>query len=119
MNRRVLKKRCKRAMEVLIANHGYRPDQFQRSDGQESIYTPAGMDKQFDERGFLEPGPLKGTPLLWEQVSYEYDEWDAKLPTEVLSDIIFWSNFKPSAADVASWNAHADAQNALLEGSAA
>jgi len=27
---------------------------------------------------------LKGTPLVWERVSYEFEEWDAVLPSNIL-----------------------------------
>lgn len=101
MNLRVLKKRCKRAMEVLIAEHGYRRADFASADGSESLYAPLDLDEvhvRFREwsedrtylihGGFITPGVLPGTPLLWERTSYEYDEWDARLPSAVLRDII-------------------------------
>lgn len=106
MNRRILKKHCKQAMEILIREHGYRADQFAPSDGQESVDAPTNMEKRrrrrrFDVPGFLNPGPLKGTPLLWQRTSHEYDEWDAKLPTEVLAEIEMWASIAPE--DFAEW----------------
>ena len=103
MNRRTLKKKCKRAMAVLIEKHGYRPDQFLPADGWEAIDAPKSMEGRFVRRGFLEPGPLKGTPLLWCQVSYECDEWDADLPTRVLADIEFWESM--STEELNAWAA--------------
>lgn len=100
MNRRILKKRCKHAMQVLIREHGYRLDQFAPSNGEETIDLPHGFDKRdraayrTEFGGWLEPGPLKGTPLLWEHHHTEdADEWDCKLPSEVLQDLIGWSFF--------------------------
>lgn len=91
MNRRILKKHCARAREILIAEHRYRPGDFVRADGEESIDAPRNMPaRQVRPHGWLEPGPLKGTWLLWQQASVEYDEWDLKLPTDVLADINVW-----------------------------
>lgn len=90
MNRRTLKKKCHRAVRVLVEKHGYSLRQFKPSDGEESIDAPVGMERRFVRGNWLEPGPLKGTPLLWEKTSYEYDEWDAELPTEVLAKIEHW-----------------------------
>ena len=102
MNRRTLKKHCKRAVSALIAEHGFRADQFKPSDGEEAVSTPFGMERQFDRNGFLDPGPLKGTPLLWQRTSYEYDEWDAYLPSQVLNDLKFWADFDYETHEVAS-----------------
>jgi hypothetical protein len=118
MNRRILKKRCKRAMEILIREHGYKPKDFAPSNGHESVYAPGGMEKQrtrrrWDVEGFLNPGPLKGTPLLWERTSYEYDEWDAKLPTEVLAKIEMWASITPEdLAALGGWGAPSDLDTA-------
>ena len=88
MNRRILKKRCKRAMEILIRDHGYKPAAFRLATGDESIDAPTAMEAQFQRHGFLEPGPLPGTPLLWVRTSYECEEWDARLPCQRLEDIV-------------------------------
>lgn len=95
MNRRILKKLCKRAMAVLIAEHGFTADAFSPSDGQETVGAPKGMDRRHvcKGTGSLHPGPLKGTPICWQRTSIEYDEWDCELPTAILADIIFWNNF--------------------------
>lgn len=95
MNRRILKKRCKHAMEVLIRDHGYLRKDFYRSDGQESVYAPAGMGNRSRavEHGFLEPGPLKGTPLHCVPGGGESPEWSCDLPSEILDDIVMWSFF--------------------------
>ncbi len=115
MNRRTLKKKCRRAMEALIARHGYARDSFVASDGGESIYAPPGMERRFDRNGFLDPGPLKGTMLLWQKTSYEYDEWDAALPSEVLREVEFWEVYQPTDEDLRAWDAAADAKNAELQ----
>ena len=98
MNRRTLKKKCWRAAKVLIEKHGYQPSDFKPSYGQETIDAPSKMERRFVDGNWLNPGPLKGTPLLWEKVSYEYDEWEAKLPVDVLADIEHWANL--SDADI-------------------
>lgn len=90
MNLRTLKKRCKRAVPVLIERHHFNPNAFEPSDGTEAIYSPPGMERRFCEHGFLKQGPLKGTMLLWEQ-NY-WGEGDYKLPSEVLREIEFWSS---------------------------
>lgn len=117
MNRRTLKKLCKRAVPILIAKHRYKPEDFTPADGDESIYAPPGMEKQFVRHGFIELGPLKGTPLLWVKTSYEYDEWDATLPSEMLRDIEFWATWEPTPEDIAEWNDHAAAANVALASS--
>lgn len=99
MNRRTLKKHCARARESLIREHGYRPENFVRSKGDETIDAPPAMERSFVQRGFLEPGPLRGTWLLFQRTSYEYDEWDYSLPNEVLGEITHWENI--SDEDVA------------------
>lgn len=93
MIRRILKKRCKRAMEVLIAEHGYRPADFQPATGEEAIDAPPGMEARFVRRGWMEPGVLKGTPLWWERYSMCNDA-DARLPSTLLADLILWSFFR-------------------------
>lgn len=87
MNLRILKKQCKRAVEVLIAEHGFRPDQFKPADGDETVDASGSMPARFLRHDSLHPGPLPGTPLYWEK-SYWDDDADAKLPSEVLRDII-------------------------------
>lgn len=118
MNLRIIKKQCKQAMAILIAEHGYRPSDFLPADGEEAVYAPCGMEKRYERHGFLEPGPLPGTPILWKKASYEYDEWDAYLPSEELRDIIHWSHYRPSKDEIAECDAWAERQNKLLaEGS--
>jgi hypothetical protein len=104
VNRRTLKKICRRAMETLIRDHRYDPGDFKPADGSETIYAPPGMERQYVDHHWLRDGPLKGTPLLWVRTSYEYDEWDARLPFEVLCDVEFWSTFEPTAAELAELN---------------
>ena len=98
MNRRTLKKRCKRAMAVLIKEYAYRPDQFAPACGDEAIDAPAGMERRHVWSDWLEPGPLKGTPLYYYRTSWECDEWGCQLPTDVLSELEHWSNFTEADA---------------------
>lgn len=114
MNRRTLKKACKRAVPILIAQHRYKPEDFTPAEGDESIYAPPGMEKRFVRHGFIELGPLKGTPLLWVKTSYEYDEWDSTLPSEMLREIEFWATWEPTPEEIAGWNDHAAAANAAM-----
>ncbi len=93
MNRRTLKKHCIGAKAVLIARHGYSEAAFSAARGDESIYAPSAMERRHVSNGFLDPGPLKGTPVLWERVSVEYDEWDCFLATERLEQIEAYENF--------------------------
>lgn len=93
MNRRTLKKLCHRAKAELIATGQFNASDFDSADGEETIDAPRGMETRFIRNGFLEPGPLKGTPLMWFRTSYEYDEGDYKLPTAILADIKLWENF--------------------------
>ncbi|RVT96206.1 hypothetical protein EOD42_13905 [Rhodovarius crocodyli] len=111
MNRRILKKQCKRAMEVLIQHHGYRASSFKAATGDECIVVLAkGFDRRQLDDGrpepdwaWLHPGPLKGTPLFYRQVNHEHDEWDHKLPTEELADITTdWSGFLAPAGSEAA-----------------
>jgi hypothetical protein len=96
MNRRTLKKHCKRAMRILIEKHGYRAKDFQPADGGEALYAPPGMERRFvthyemTKTRFLKHGPLKGTPLLWTE-DY-WGEGDCALPSEVLREIEFWGS---------------------------
>lgn len=87
MNRRILKKQCKRAVEILVAHHGYRARDFAPATGDETIDAPIGMERRAVRRGFLEPGPLAGTPLYWSHDYWSQDA-DAYLPTHVLEDIL-------------------------------
>lgn len=95
MNRRTLKKLCKRAREVLIERHGYGPGDFAPASGEEVVDAPHGMERRYVRRGILDPGPLKGTPLLWERCSYESDDADAHLPIATLHTIDFWASQHP------------------------
>jgi hypothetical protein len=80
-------------MKTLIHHHGYARSDFDSSDGTEAVYAPKDISKGSQERGFLRPGPKKGTPLVWYRSSYEYDEWDVTLPSDVLAMIEFdWAS---------------------------
>lgn len=98
MNRRTLKKLCKRATATLVNQYAYRPDQFAPSDGQEAVDAPAGMERRSVWKGWLHPGPLKGTPLYYYRTSWECEEWGCKLPTDVLAELEHWSNFTEAEA---------------------
>lgn len=93
MNRRTLKKHCKRAMETLIAKHGYSRASFSRATGDETVDAPCGMERRYVRNDFLEPGPLNGTMLLWE--SYVAGDGDWNLPIVVLQEIEVWEEITP------------------------
>ena len=101
MNRRILKKRCKIAVEALIRDYGYKAADFLPARGEETIYAPQGMSGRAVSRGYLDPGPLPGTPLHWSRTSWDCDDWDCSLPTDVLASTIHWTYFRPSAEDLA------------------
>ncbi len=103
MNRRILKKKCKQAMALLIAKHGFKLSDFKMAEGNESIDAPRGMKGRgvrpcivegHDIGGWLEPGPLKGTPLLW-QGGGESNEWDVVLPIYMAEQCEFFANATP------------------------
>jgi hypothetical protein len=97
MNRRTLKKHCKRAMETLIAKHGYRRAGFSQADGEETVYAPAGMERRHVRHGFLHPGALKGTWLYW-SADY-FGEGDYDLPISILREIQLWEGMTPEEAE--------------------
>jgi hypothetical protein len=101
VNRRILKKLCKQAVPVLVDRYGFAADAFHPAAGDEAIDAPRGIEPRHQSHGFLHPGPLRGTPLLWERTSWEYEEWDCRLPSEVLADCRFWETFEPTAGDLA------------------
>jgi hypothetical protein len=84
MNRRTLKKHCARAMETLIAKYGYQRRYFVRSEGDETVYAPSGMERRFVRHDFLQPGPLKGTWLYY--CADYFGETDHELPICILRD---------------------------------
>lgn len=92
MDLRELKKRCKAAVDVLVKDHGYRRDDFTPADGEETFYAPPDLNERFVRNGFIDPGVHKGTLVRWYRCSYEYDEWDCELPSEILRDIEFWAS---------------------------
>jgi hypothetical protein len=113
MNRRIYKKLCKRAMPVLIAKHGYAPRNFTMANGRETLDAPTNMERN-DRRGrFFVKGffsPLKGTPVIWERTSYEYDEWDAKGAVDVLDELEYWES--PEAAKfIEEWARETDGES--------
>ncbi len=93
MNRRTLKKHCKRAMETLIQKHGYARGSFMQAVGDETLDAPCEMERRYVRNDFLEPGPLKGTWLLWE--SYHSGDGDWCLPISLLRDIEAWERLTP------------------------
>lgn len=90
MNRRTLKKHCKRAVPILIERYGYKPDAFNPADGSETVDAPTSMERRNVRHGFLEPGPLPGTPVCW-LIDY-FGEGDCYLPSEMLKDREFEEN---------------------------
>jgi hypothetical protein len=97
MNRRTLKKKCKRAMQVLIEVHGYPVSDFARASSDETLDAPPSMEKRFvRSSGFF--SALKGTWLRWYQCSYEYDEWECELPSEKLREIEFYASMTDEEA---------------------
>lgn len=92
MDLRELKKRCRRAVDILVRDHGYRRDQFTPADGSETLYAPSDLDAKYVSGSFIEPGVHRGTLVIWQKCSYEYDEWDCRLPSELLEEIEFWAS---------------------------
>jgi len=84
MNLHALKTECERAVSVLVEKYGYKPDAFNPADGDETVAAPKDMEPRFVRHGFLEPGPLPGTPVCW-LVDY-YGEGDCYLPLQRLRD---------------------------------
>lgn len=95
MNRRIYKKLCKRAMATLIEKHGYDARSFSAvKRGEEFTWdAPENMDARSRSWGPRSSSnffaPLKGTPIRWERVSYEYNDWEPKSPVELLDHIEF------------------------------
>lgn len=92
MDLRALKGKCRDAVDVLVRDHGYRREHFSAADGSETFYAPPDLDAKHVRNGFIEPGVHKGTLIYWSRSSYEYDEWDCALPSEMLSQIEFWES---------------------------
>lgn len=100
MDLRALKKRCKEAVDVLVRDHGYKREAFTPADGSEAFSAPHDLERRYVWNGWIEPGVLKGTPVHWARCSYEYDEWDCRLPTDILDEIEHWANMtKEEAAE--------------------
>lgn len=81
---RDLKRQCREAAEILCRDHGYKMQWFRPSDGSETVYAPALLQKRFKQTcsfGKAYCDPSKGTLLFWSKTSYEYNEWDCELPT--------------------------------------
>lgn len=108
MDLRALKKRCKEAAEVLVSKHGYPRDSFTPADGRETLNAPADLEPRFVRGDWIEPGVLKGTLVHWARCSYEYDEWDCKLPTDILDEIEFWESV--SEDDIRAMDEMAEAE---------
>lgn len=86
MNRRQWKKACKKAAERLQREF---PGEFEftPAEGDETVYAPRGYDPGYmpnryrrSERRYT--SPPRGTPIVWERTSYEYDEWDCRTALE-------------------------------------
>ena len=85
MNRRTLKKRCRRAMTALVDGHHFPRRAFVSATGEETLDAPAAIERRFVHHGFM--SALKGTPLLLVRTSYECDAWSHRLPIDALAEI--------------------------------
>lgn len=108
MNRRQWKKACKRAAAELErrfpGEHEFVP-----AEGDEVVcpplgYVPPGRPRPGLKRrlwriDFKYDSPPRGTPVLWERSSYEYDEWECRTALDVLADVEFaeWLDSKGTA----------------------
>jgi hypothetical protein len=106
LNRRQWKKACKKAAAE-IERRWPGEYEFGPADGDETVYAPPGYDPGRMPNRDLRierryTSPPRGTPMLWERTSYEYDEWDCKTALEVLSQLEF--------AHDTDWDAIARAQ---------
>ncbi|QKV18732.1 hypothetical protein [Oricola thermophila] len=100
---------CERAAKVLVAEHGFRADEFVPADGDETVYAPPGLIHEDSSHPRLKYycTPLPGTKLYWSYAPLT-GEGDCELPSEILSGIEFWSTFDPDEYQVA----HGDAAEA-------
>ncbi|MEW5968650.1 MAG: hypothetical protein AB1706_02100 [Pseudomonadota bacterium] len=74
MNKRILKKLSKKAVDILIQVNGYHKNQFLPADQDDSCTYDV----------------LKGTPMFSYQTSYEYNEWESEAAFAVLMEFIYW-----------------------------
>lgn len=88
MNRRILKKLSKKAVAVLLEKHSFNKKNITVADGSETIDAPLKFPRRQQQNGFA--SPLKGTPMVWEQTSYECNEWDCQTAHDVLSNVEYW-----------------------------
>ena len=98
MDLRELKKQCRLAVDALVKDHGYKRDQFVKADGSETFDAPTDLAEKYQLNGFIDPGVHKGTLVYWCRCSHEYDEWECKLPSEILADILFWNGLTDEEA---------------------
>jgi hypothetical protein len=111
VNRRIHKKLCKRAMEKLIAKHGYKRHQFWFVGRRDEITcdAPTNMERWSRDRGVLRGRfmdfftPLKGTPGVWSSIA-ETDDCDFISALTLLEDIeTDWSGlWEPTAEERAA-----------------
>lgn len=87
MNRRQWKKACKKAAAECERRWPGEYD-FGPADGEETVYSPPGYEPTRVEGklGRRYTSPPRGTPLIWERTSYEYEEYDCRTALEVLTE---------------------------------
>lgn len=89
MNLRILKKKAKRAREILIRDHGWSPSDFVSADGELSVDKPTSLKSKSRVQVHLRwCTPLRGTPLYHDGG----DESDFKLPQFELESIRIYSS---------------------------
>ena len=93
MNRRIYKKKCKRAVELLSQNHGMPANCFETSTDQDddisSHQNVTWFKKTRSENELGIIAPLKGTPILVER-DYYYGECDVNCVLDRLQQVQSW-----------------------------
>jgi hypothetical protein len=86
MNLGGLRRRERQAMHELISRGILKRDEFAMADGDgsETVSAPSDLHKRYARHGYVS-NLLRRTPVVWQKVSYEYDEYDAYLPSEILA----------------------------------
>jgi hypothetical protein len=92
MNNRQWKKACKLAAAELEREF---PGEFvcAPAEGDECVSAPRDYvpprNEQDSPASFRRSHatPPRGTPLVWQRTSYEYDEWDARTALDMLADL--------------------------------
>lgn len=116
MNRRIYKKKCKRAVEILIRDHKFKEGHFSPADGDETLDAPGKFDRKHLDRYFSGTysnyfTPLRGTMLFWTE-DY-YGESDYRGAHDILQEVLYWDSI--SNEDVQRWAQEWDAMNEQME----